>query len=319
MAAAKAEYEARAVSAPSSSGSAPAIDLDARLPGANSPISFDPLGAGKRAANASGTAASGAAPDSGNAPVQMKTWPADDAAEVLKTSSAGAMVIPVNSALEAVALSGFNARPSGSTTGAAGSVVSANQVGAPFVTRIKGEALLPNGWRLADLGDCSLGGSAIAVLSTERANVIANTLSCIGANGEVWEAPIEAYGLDVDGTLGIAGKVVSKQGSLLLQASLTAMASGLGNALSPTSVPSYNSSATNGSTSAVQYPNLPGLAQTLVGQGINQATAQLSKFYLDYAKEVFPVVEVTSGTRVTWVLTKSIELKRSGTGLAGAL
>jgi conjugal transfer pilus assembly protein TraB len=242
----------------------------------------------------------------------MQTWPADDAGAVdkTKTSSLGAPVIPVNSALEAVLLSGFNARPSGSTTGAAGTVVSANKVGAPFVTRIKGQAIMPNGWKLSDLGDCFLGGSAIAVLSTERANAIADTMSCIAKDGEVWEAPIEAYGLDVDGTLGIAGTVVSKQGSLLMQAALTGMASGLGSALSPTSIPAYNSNASNGSTSGVQYPNAAGLASTAVGQGVNHAAAQLSKFYLDYAKEVFPVVEVTSGTRVTWILTRSVELKR---------
>jgi conjugal transfer pilus assembly protein TraB len=259
-----------------------------------------------------GTGGASGGSTSNDAPIEqptMKVWPAENASADSRDEQ-GALVIPVNSGFESVMLSGINARPSGSIAGAVGAATSANSVGAPFVTRIKGFAIMPNGQKVADLSDCFLGGSGIAILSTERAYVIAENLSCIRANGEVYEGPVKAYGLDVDGTLGIAGKVVSKQGSLLMQAALTGMASGLGAALSPTSITAYNSSAQNGSTSGVQYPALGTVAQTAVGQGINNAATQLSHFYLDYAKETFPVVEVVAGTRVTWVLKESVELKR---------
>ena len=308
---------------PASAGAAPSpIDLGSSLP-----PNFDGPGAGNAprgpggSGSKSGLSNVGLGLGDGNgapatpaepAPARMKIWPAESSSASLQLAPAiGGPVVPVNSALESVMLSGINARPSGSIGGAVGSVNSANKVGAPFVTRIKGDAIMPNGWKLDDLGDCFLGGSGIAILSTERAYVIADNLSCISANGEVYEALIKAYGLDVDGTLGIAGKVVSKQGSLLLQAALTGMASGLGAALSPSTLPAYNANASSGQTTGVQYPNPAAIAQTAVGQGINQAAGQLSKFYLDYAKEVFPVVEVTSGTRVTWILTESVELKRS--------
>lgn len=242
---------------------------------------------------------------------KQKVWPSEAVSEKMQQTAADpGPVIPVNSALEAIMLSGVNARPSGSISGAAGSINSANNVGAPFVTRIKGDAILPNGWKLNDLGDCFLSGSATAVLSTERAYAVAENLSCIGKAGEIYEGKIQAYALDADGTLGIAGKVVSKQGSLLLQAALTGMASGLGSALSPTAIPGYNQNVQSGSTAGIQYPNGALVAQSAVGQGINTAAGQLSKFYLEYAREIFPVVEVTAGTRVTWVLKESIELKR---------
>jgi len=243
----------------------------------------------------------------------MKEWIAEPTAAKEEEAVARPIpgpVIPVNSALEAVMLSGVNARQAGAVAGAVGSVTSANNVGAPFVSKIKGSAILPNGWKLSDLGDCLLGGSAVAVLSTGRAYAIADNISCIGADGELWESPIKAYGLDVDGTLGLAGKVVSKQGSLLLQAALTGMASGLGTALSPTALPSYNSNATSGSTQGYQLPNASYVAGSAVGTGVNSATSQLSKFYLEYAREVFPVVEVVSGTRITWVLKETVELKK---------
>ena len=252
------------------------------------------------------------------APARMKVWEdeaqsgeADVAALKRQANPTDTVSIPVNSALESVLLSGFNARPTGSTAGAVGGAqTSANNVGAPFVTRIKGDAILPNGWRLSDLGDCFLGGSAVAVLSAERAYAVADQLSCIKANGEIWEGHVKAYALDVDGTLGIAGKVVSKQGSLLMQAALTGVVSGLGNALSPTAIPTYSSNGTNGSTAGYQLPNLGAVGATAAGQGVSQASSQLSKFYLQYASEVFPVVEVVSTTRATWVLEETVTLKR---------
>lgn len=219
------------------------------------------------------------------------------------------LVIPVNSGFEAVMLTGVYARPSGSIGGALGAVQSANTIGAPFVTRVKGSAILPNSWRVADIADCYLGGSAVANLSAERATVIANKLSCVTPAGEVYEANIKAYGVDIDGIQGLAGKVVSKQGAVLGQSFLVGIASGLGSALSPTAIPGYNSGATGGTTQ-YQQPNPAIIAQTAVGQGLQTAAAQLSKFYLDFARELFPVVEVVSGTRVTWILLESAELTK---------
>jgi conjugal transfer pilus assembly protein TraB len=252
-------------------------------------------------------------PPSPPLPPEMKVWESSGKTSQLKAKevSPPSIMIPVNSALEGVMLSGINARQPGSSTGAAGSATSALNVGAPFVTKLKGNAILPNGWKLSQLGDCLMGGSAVAILSTERANAIADTISCIAPNGEVWESPVKAYALDVDGTLGIAGKVVSKQGSILMQSALAAMVSGLGTAIAPTAIPSYNSNASSGQQQSYQLPNPSYLLGSSVGQGFSSAATLLSKFYLDYAREIFPVVEVASSTRVTWILKESIELKKT--------
>lgn len=302
----------------------PAQSVQAARPGGGAsaetlppPVDFGPASKGAVTPGGPGPAFVPPPTDSPPEPVvpakpRMREWNAEQTPVKEETASnaVAGPAIPVNSALEGVMLSGVNARQAGSIAGAVGSVTSANSVGAPFVTKIKGSAILPNGWKLSDLGDCLLGGSAVAVLSTGRAYAIADNISCIGADGELWESPIKAYGLDVDGTLGLAGKVVSKQGSLLLQAALTGVASGLGTALSPTQLASYNSNATSGSTQGYQLPNPSYVAGSAVGTGVNSATSQLSKFYLEYAREVFPVVEVVSGTRITWVLKETVELKK---------
>lgn len=245
---------------------------------------------------------------------RMRVWPASEKpAAALSKSNEPKLVIPINSALEAVMLTGINARPSGAIGSTVGSPRSAKTVGAPFVTKIKGDATLPNGWKLDDLGDCLLGGSGIAVLSEERVKTISDTISCIAPNGDVYEAPINAYGVDADGVQGLAGKVVSKQGAILAQAFITQSVSGLGAALTPTVVPGYNSSSSGGTTQ-YQTPDAAMVARTAVGSGISGAASQLSRFYLEFAKETFPVIEVVAATRITWILLETIELKRTKRG-----
>ncbi|MDN8102584.1 TraB/VirB10 family protein [Burkholderia multivorans] len=313
-------FRAGPATAPPLSGTAAqsANPLGKDLPEA---VSFDQPGA-KSSSGAKATPVA-AAPDVGASAVQPPPEPparptmvADPAPPQQSAASDQRpdLVIPMYTGIEAVMLSGVNARPSGSNGGgAAGSVTSALDVGAPFVSRVKGLAIMPNSWKAGDLENCFVGGSATAVLSAERAYAIADHISCIFKNGDVYEAPMKAYALDVDGTLGLAGKVVNKQGAMLMQAALTGMAAGLGAALAPSSVPSYNTNVGSGSEQSYTYPSPSYLAGTAVGQGVNHAATELSQFYLNFAKETFPVVEVTAGTRVTWILKEDIVLKKRQT------
>jgi conjugal transfer pilus assembly protein TraB len=219
-----------------------------------------------------------------------------------------ALTVPINSALESVMLTGINARSNSSGGVASGTILSANNVGAPFVSRLKGSAILPNGWRVSEFNDCFISGTGIAILSSERANVISNVMSCIDKRGNVYEAKIKAYGVDLDGIQGISGRVVSKQGSLLAKTALAGVASGLGGAFSPTPIPGYNQNMQSGDRQGIQYPNPSLIAGSALGGGVNEAGKALAKFYLDYAKEMFPVIEVNAGTRITWILQETVEL-----------
>ena len=205
-------------------------------------------------------------------------------------------------------LTGINARSNSSGGAASGTVLSANNVGAPFVSRLKGDAILPNGWRVSDFNDCFISGTGIAILSSERANVISNVMSCVDKRGNVYEAKIKAYGVDLDGIQGISGRVVTKQGSLLAKTALAGVASGLGTAFSPTALPGYNQNMQSGDRQGIQWPNPSLVAGSALGGGVNEASKALARFYLDYAKEMFPVIEVNAGTRVTWILQETVEL-----------
>jgi len=262
--------------------------------------------------------------DNGGAAPPLKVWEATKRAEQVKAKDPE-LVIPANSFLEGVLLSGVNARAKfgaqssgsgGGGYGAVGGSVSANDVGTPFVTKLKSNAVLPNGWRIADLGDCFVGGSARGEIPTERALVVAKTISCIGADGVVWEGNMEAYGVDIDGKNGLAGKLVSKEGRLIRDSVIAGMVAGFGSSFSPSAIPSYNSTATSGQTTGAQYPNGSLIAQSSIGQGVSQSSQLITRFYLDYANSVFPVVEVNSATRITWVLLKSLTLTKKRYGVS---
>ena len=238
----------------------------------------------------------------------IKQWSNTSQKQAEKIKPKNFVTIPATSVIEAVMLSGINARTSatGGTTG--GSIISANNVGSPFISRIKGSAILPNGWRAADLTDCFLSGTGIGILSTERANVTADKLTCINTDGLIFEAKIKAYGVDLDGIQGLSGRLVTKQGSILAKEAAAGMFAGVGSAFSPQSLPSYNSNATSGSQQGYVTPNATLVAGSAVGQGVSTSLGQLSKFYLDYARQMFPIVEVNAGPGVSWVVQESFDL-----------
>ena len=254
----------------------------------------------------------GATPAAAAPSRQMKSWGTDLSADKAPAKKEMPMVsLPTNSGIESVMLTGINARSNASGSMPAGSVTSANNVGAPFVTRVKGEAILPNRYKVSLLNDCFISGSGVGVLSTEKAKMIADKLTCISKTGEIFESKIKAYGVDLDGNEGISGRVVTKQGSILAKAALAGVASGLGSAFNPQGISGYNSTATSG-TQGIQYANPSLVAQQGIYGGVQSASTMLSKFYLDYAKEMFPVIEVDAGTRITWILKETLDVPQKG-------
>ncbi len=235
------------------------------------------------------------------------------------------MTVARYSAVESVILVGFFAR-SAATPGAAGSMGSslgfgsaqtsssasssrtnsALGVGARFVALIKGELMMPNGFRSGVLDSCFIGGSAIGSLSDSRAKAIAEAISCISPDGQITDIPVQGYVQDADGTNGIAGNLVNKQGPIVMRSALAGLASGIGQAISPYQVPGFNSTA-----GGVTFPSAETIARSAAGQGISNASSQLAQFYLSYARETLPGVEVTAGSRVTWVFTEPFDIELS--------
>jgi len=168
---------------------------------------------------------------------------------------------------------------------------------------------LPNRHRF-DVRECFTIVSGFGVLSTERAQLQTITISCVKESGEVIESKMEGYVVGEDGKVGLRGRLVTKQGQLLAKSFAAGFFSGIGQALSPLSVPQLNTSP--GSTAQYQAPNLSQVATSATAQGLQRTARDISKFYLDMASEMFPIIEIDAMRRVTVILTKGVELSMAG-------
>lgn len=203
--------------------------------------------------------------------------------------------LPAGSILQGVLLNGMDAPTNG--------VGQNNPV--PGLIRIDADAILPNRFK-HDVKQCFAIVAGKGSLSSERVELRTETLSCIRRDGGVVEAAIDGYVTGEDGKVGMRGRLVSKQGAILARSLIAGTLSGFGKALQPSAVPSLNVS--GGSNTQSQTLDLGTAAQGGVLGGAAQASSDLAKFYLELAKEVFPVLELDAGRRVNLILVRGTEL-----------
>lgn len=196
--------------------------------------------------------------------------------------------------MEASLLTGFSAA----------TMQSAKTYEKPLLLRVKDIAVLPNEIK-TDLKGCFIMASAYGDLSDERAHARLVNLSCLSKNGEsVIDAPIKGFVVDSDGKIGLAGDVVTKMGALLGRSVLAGFFGGVGEAFKAAST--TNSISSLGTTQSIN-PNQ--IMQAGVGGGLSKGFGELQKFYLEMAKQTFPIVEVGSAKSVTVVIEQGVELE----------
>lgn len=209
--------------------------------------------------------------------------------------------LPAGAVFEGVLLNGMDAPTS--------SVTQKNPV--PALIRIKSDSIIPNLMSMGehDIRECFLVVSGHGVLATERAQLRTETLSCVRENGKVIESELDGYAVGEDGKVGMRGRLVSKQGQLIAKSLIAGFVSGFGQAASPLQIPQVN---TSGDGRQYETPDLGMAAQYGLGKGISESSRMVAQFYLDMAKEMFPVVEVDAGRKVSIVTLRGIQLAPRG-------
>lgn len=204
--------------------------------------------------------------------------------------------IPSGSFVPGVLLSGLDA-PAGT---------SASRNPHPVLIHLTDVSSLPNAARLGVSG-CRVTGAGYGQMSSERAYVRLERMSCSLASGDVVDVGVRGYVAGEDGKTGIRGRLVSRRGRLLSRGILAGFSAGLGEALE-----SANSTAgiTAGGTTitAAGGGGTKDLARAGVGGGVGEAGRLLAEYYLRLAEEVFPVIEIDAGRRVDVVVTEGTEL-----------
>jgi conjugal transfer pilus assembly protein TraB len=178
----------------------------------------------------------------------------------------------------------------------------------PVLLRLVDNAVLPNRFR-SQIKECFVVGAGYGDVSSERAYIRTESLSCITRSGQALDVPLKGYVAGEDGKAGMRGRLVSKQGQILANALLAGIASGIGHAFQQSSTSLAVSPL--GTTSVIE----PGKQlQAGFAAGTGQALDRLAQYYITLAEKVFPVVEVDAGRTVDVVITQGFELQ--GTSLA---
>lgn len=185
----------------------------------------------------------------------------------------------------------------------------------PALLRIQKEAILPNRFR-ADIRECFLIAAGYGDLSSERAYLRGETISCVREDGGVIEARFDAYAVGEDGKAGIRGRLVSKQGQLVAKSMMAGFLQGLAGAFDVNPVPTIQTG-NAGDTQVYQQVMSQEALQGAAIKGTGKALDRVAKFYLDMAENMFPVIEVDAARRIEVIVTRGTSLSLAGNRSGG--
>jgi conjugal transfer pilus assembly protein TraB len=235
-----------------------------------------------------GPASTGSAPPN---PIAIRTIEApapshaDDTTPKEAKSEVPVAYLPSGSIITGVMLNGLDA-----PTGRA-----ANQEPIPVLIRIKHNALLPNRFQ-QDLRECFILAAGYGDLSSERAYLRAERISCVRADKKAIDMPLEAYAVGEDGKAGLRGRLVSKQGKAMGKAMLAGFADAFSRGLRPSGF---------GVGDGVDLQRTTAFG---VAGGVSSAMDRVAKFYINMANQMFPVVEISGGRKVSFNVIRGMSL-----------
>lgn len=176
----------------------------------------------------------------------------------------------------------------------------------PVVVRIQKDAILPNYFR-ADVRECFLLMSGYGDLSSERAYLRGEALSCVRADGKVIDTPLASAALGEDGKVGIRGRLVNKQGALIARAAVAGFLEAFSSVFQRAAIPTINLSSAD--TTAFQKVLSSASLQTGAVAGVGKALDRLAQYYIDMADQMLPVIEVDAAREIDIVITAGTPLR----------
>lgn len=174
----------------------------------------------------------------------------------------------------------------------------------PVLFRVTGAAITAgNGSKNAkvNLKGCTVQGTAMGDLSSERVQVRLISMTCLKRGGEVLETQVSGY-MTGRGKSGVRGHVVSREGGLVTNAAIAGALNGLAGAVSGASGGDAKSVTDLGSI-ATKAASAAGAG------GVQEAAATLSEYYIKRAEQYQPVVTLNPGTQVDLVFLEGVSLK----------
>jgi conjugal transfer pilus assembly protein TraB len=172
----------------------------------------------------------------------------------------------------------------------------------PVLLRLDDNAILPNRFR-AEMRECFVIGAGYGDISSERAYIRTERLSCVRQDGSALEVKIKGSIFDETGKVGVKGRLVTKQGQVLANALLAGVISGIGygfqNQYTTFSTSPFGQVATTDPAHAFEAG---------MSAGVGRAMDRLAQYYISLAEKTFPVIEVDAGRSVDVVLTEGVAI-----------
>lgn len=206
-------------------------------------------------------------------------------------------IIPTGSVVKAVLLSGMDAP----------TMTQAKTEPLPVLMKVSDLSILPNNYAY-DIQDCFLMGEGYGDLTSERAYIRVNNISCVTNKGQKIDMAMKGAATGEDGKLGLRGEVVTKQGALLARTLIAGFLQGVGESFAnQNQIVTQNgfggTTTTNGSMNAKES------LQAGAFEGLSKSAEKLADFYLKMADQVTPVIEISAGREVNILTTATLELK----------
>jgi conjugal transfer pilus assembly protein TraB len=172
----------------------------------------------------------------------------------------------------------------------------------PVLIRLADSSVLPNQFR-GDYRECFVIAAGYGDISSERAYLRTESLSCVRTDGSALEIKIQGSVYGEDGKVGMRGRLVTKQGQMLANALLAGVVGGIGQGISGAST-SYSSSALG------TIANVSGtdVYRAGLGTGVGRALDRLAQYYIKLAENTFPVIEIDAGREIDVVITRGVRL-----------
>lgn len=177
----------------------------------------------------------------------------------------------------------------------------------PATLRIQKEAILPNHFSL-DVRECFMQVSGYGDMSSERAYLRGEAISCVREDGGIIEAKMDSYVIGEDGKAGVRGRLVSKEGQLLARSLMAGFLEGVSGAFNVQAAPSLR---IDGGDSLPIYKQTfdSDRIQGGFAKGTGNALGRLADYYMDMADSIFPVIEIDAGRQLDVVITRGTALK----------
>ncbi len=172
----------------------------------------------------------------------------------------------------------------------------------PVLIRLSDNSVLPNRFR-GEYRDCFVIAAGYGDISSERAYLRTESLSCVRSDGVALEVRIQGSVYGEDGKVGMRGRLVTKQGQMLANALMAGVVGGIGQGLANTSTTVTTTPLGTLSSATGQDAYRAG-----VGTGVGRALDRLAQYYIKLAENTFPVIEVDAGREIDVVITKGVRI-----------